>query len=144
MVANDFLVRAAKAAAQAARSRYEDNVDLYHEIARAVLAEVAKPSPMMIDAAYEAVRFDEAWAINSRRDFHKALRRCFGELVALEASRASATAMSSQSSLRAYHWQPWADFEPRRRQRQPTVSLSRASSNGLPSTIPIRVSAFCG
>jgi len=28
----------------------------------------------MIDAAYEAVRFDEAWAINLRRDFGKAVR----------------------------------------------------------------------
>jgi hypothetical protein len=74
MVANDFLIRAAKAAAQAARSRYEDDVELYYRIVRAVLAEVAKPSSTMIDAAYEAVRFDEAWAINSRRDFQKALR----------------------------------------------------------------------
>jgi hypothetical protein len=70
MVANDFLIRAAKAAAQAARSRYEDDVDLYYRIARAV----AKPSSTMIDAAYEAVHFDEDWAINSRRDFQKALR----------------------------------------------------------------------
>jgi hypothetical protein len=74
MAANDFLIRAAKAAAQAARSRYEDDVELYYRIARAVLAEVAKPSSTMIDAAYEAVRFDEAWAIHSRRDFQKALR----------------------------------------------------------------------
>jgi hypothetical protein len=74
MVANDFLIRAAKAAAQAARSRYEDDVELYYRIVRAVLAEVAKPSSTMIDAAYEAVRFDEAWAIHSRRDFQKALR----------------------------------------------------------------------
>jgi hypothetical protein len=28
----------------------------------------------MIDAAYEAVRFDEDWAIDSRRDFTKAVR----------------------------------------------------------------------
>jgi hypothetical protein len=28
----------------------------------------------MIDAAYEAVRFDEALAINSRADFKKAVR----------------------------------------------------------------------
>jgi hypothetical protein len=37
MVANDFLIRTAKAAAQAARSRYEDDVDLYYWIARVVL-----------------------------------------------------------------------------------------------------------
>ena len=28
----------------------------------------------MLDAAFKAVRFDEAWAINSRRDFIKALK----------------------------------------------------------------------
>jgi hypothetical protein len=43
-------------------------------MADAVIAELAKPSDAMIDAAYEAVRFDEAWAINSRRDFSKAVR----------------------------------------------------------------------
>jgi hypothetical protein len=74
MVENDFLIRAAKAAAHAASSPYDENADLYQRIARAVLAEVAKPTPTMIDAAYEAVRFDEGWAINSRRDFQKALR----------------------------------------------------------------------
>jgi hypothetical protein len=40
----------------------------------AVIAEFAKPTDAMIDSAYEAVRFDEAWAINSRRDFSKAVR----------------------------------------------------------------------
>ena len=40
----------------------------------AVIAEFAKPTDAMIDAAYEAVRFDEAWAINSRRDFVKAVK----------------------------------------------------------------------
>jgi hypothetical protein len=28
----------------------------------------------MVDAAYEAVRFDEHWAVNSRRDFRKDVR----------------------------------------------------------------------
>jgi hypothetical protein len=43
-------------------------------MADAVIAEFAKPTDAMIDAAYEAVRFDEAWAINSRRDFVKAVK----------------------------------------------------------------------
>jgi hypothetical protein len=43
-------------------------------MADAVIAEFAKPTNAMIDAAYEAVRFDEAWAINSRRDFVKAVK----------------------------------------------------------------------
>jgi hypothetical protein len=28
----------------------------------------------MVDAAYEAVRFDEYWAVNSRRDIRKPVR----------------------------------------------------------------------
>ena len=74
MVANEFLIRAAKAAAGAGGARYDDAVDFYHRIAQAVIAEVANPSPAMIDAAYEAVRFDEHWAINSRRDLQMAVK----------------------------------------------------------------------
>ena len=43
-------------------------------MADAFIAEFAKPTDSMIDSAYEAVRFDEAWAINSRRDFVKAVK----------------------------------------------------------------------
>jgi hypothetical protein len=43
-------------------------------MAGAVIAEFAKPTDAMIDATYEAVRFDEAWAINSRRTFIKAVK----------------------------------------------------------------------
>jgi hypothetical protein len=32
------------------------------------------PTEAMIDAAHEAVQFDAAWAINSRRDFRRAVR----------------------------------------------------------------------
>ena len=46
----------------------------YRRLALAALKPLARPSEAMIDAAYEAVRFDEAWAINSRRDFQKAVR----------------------------------------------------------------------
>jgi hypothetical protein len=53
-----FRERAGRAAAKA---------DRYTPIADAVIAEFAKPTDAMIDAAYEAVRFDEDWAINSRR-----------------------------------------------------------------------------
>jgi len=66
VVANDFLIRAAKAAARAVGARYDDDVDHYHRITQALIAEVAKSSPAMIDAAYEAVQFDEHWAINWR------------------------------------------------------------------------------
>ena len=46
----------------------------YTRMADAVIAEFAKPTDAMIDAAYEAVRFDEAWSVNSRRDFAKGVK----------------------------------------------------------------------
>jgi hypothetical protein len=69
-----FRERAARAVAKAARRCAADDVDRYTRIADAVIAEFAKPTDAMIDAAYEAVRVDEAWAINSRRDFVKAVK----------------------------------------------------------------------
>ena len=51
---------------KSARRRAADDGDRYTRMADAVIAEFAKPTDAMIDAAYEAVRFDEAWAINSR------------------------------------------------------------------------------
>ena len=68
-----FRERAARAVAKAARRRGANDGDPYTRMADAVIAEFAKPTDAMIDAAYEAVRFDEAWAINSRRDFVKAV-----------------------------------------------------------------------
>jgi len=68
-----FRERAARAVAKVARGSTADNADHYARMADAVIAVVAKPTNAMIDAAYEAVRFDEAWAINSRRDFVKAV-----------------------------------------------------------------------
>ncbi len=50
------------------------DADRYTPIADAVIAEFAKPTDTMIDAAYEAVRFDEDWAINSRRALSKAVK----------------------------------------------------------------------
>jgi hypothetical protein len=69
-----FRERAAEAVAKIARGSDANNADLYTRMADAVVAEFARPTDAMIDAAYEAVRFDEAWAINSRRDFVKALK----------------------------------------------------------------------
>ena len=50
------------------------DADRYTPIADAVIAEFAKPTDAMIDAAYEAIRFDEDWAINSRRALSKAVK----------------------------------------------------------------------
>ena len=48
--------------------------DRYRRLALAALRPLARPSEAMIDAAYEAVRFDESWAVNNRRDFRRAVR----------------------------------------------------------------------
>lgn len=69
-----FRRKAALAVAKVARGSEADDMDRYIRMADAVIAEFAKPTEDMIDAAYESVRFDEAWAINSRRDFVKALK----------------------------------------------------------------------
>ena len=70
-----FRQRAARAVVTVAHvSAADDDADRYKRMADAVIAEFAKPTDAMIDAAYEAVRFDEAWAINSRRDFVKAVK----------------------------------------------------------------------
>jgi hypothetical protein len=46
----------------------------YLQLARAALKPLANPSDAIIDAAHEAVWSDGFWAINSRRDFRKAVR----------------------------------------------------------------------
>ena len=69
-----FRRKAALAVAKVAGGSEADNAERYIRMADAVIAEFAKPTEDMIDAAYEAVRFDEAWAINSRRDFVKAVK----------------------------------------------------------------------
>lgn len=69
-----FRERAARAVAKVARGCEANDVDCYTRMADAVIAEFAKPTDTMIDAAYEAVRFDEAWSINSRRDFVKGVK----------------------------------------------------------------------
>ena len=46
----------------------------YRRHALAALKPLTVPTKTMIDAAHEAVWFDEAWAINNRRDFQKAVR----------------------------------------------------------------------
>jgi hypothetical protein len=46
----------------------------YRRLALAALMPLTKPTEAMIDAAHQAVWFDAYWAINSRRDFRKAVR----------------------------------------------------------------------
>ena len=64
---------------KSARRRRADDADRYTRVADAVIAEFAKPTDAMIDAAHEAVRFDEAWAINSRARLGQGRERPWSE-----------------------------------------------------------------
>ena len=46
----------------------------YRKLALAAIRPLASPTEKMIDAAHLAVWSDDYWAINSRRDFQKAVR----------------------------------------------------------------------
>jgi hypothetical protein len=50
------------------------DADRYRRLALAALKPLNKPTDAMVDAAREAVAFDNSWAINSRADFRKAVR----------------------------------------------------------------------
>jgi hypothetical protein len=63
-----------RAIATADGAAFDADPARYRKLASAALKPLTQPSEAMIDAAYEAVRFDEAWAINSRSDFRKAVR----------------------------------------------------------------------
>jgi hypothetical protein len=64
----------AGAIAKADDTRFEDDPERFRKLALAALKMMLRPTEDMIDAAYETVRFDEHWAVNSRRDFRKAGR----------------------------------------------------------------------
>jgi len=46
----------------------------FRKLALAALKPLARPTDAMVDAAHEAVSFDDAWAIRGRADFRKAVR----------------------------------------------------------------------
>jgi hypothetical protein len=64
----------AVAIAKADGSDVRADPERYRRLAMAALKPVARPTEAMIDAAHEAVWSDAFWAINSRRDFRKAVR----------------------------------------------------------------------
>ena len=66
--------RIASALAKADGQASMENPAWYRRLALAALKPLAMPSEAMIDAAHQAVWFDAFWAINSRRDFRKAVR----------------------------------------------------------------------
>ncbi len=51
----------------------------YRRLAIAAIRPLTKPTEAMVDAAYEAVWSDAYWAINSRRDFIRAVKAMIGE-----------------------------------------------------------------
>ena len=70
----DFVERLALTLAKVDETNLEKGPERYKVLARAALTELQNPTPDMISAAYEAVRFDEGWAINSGRDFKKGVK----------------------------------------------------------------------
>jgi hypothetical protein len=62
------------AIAKADGADFEPDRTRFRRLALAALRPLTRPTEAMVDAAYEAVRFDEHWAVNSRRDFRKGVR----------------------------------------------------------------------
>jgi len=71
---DDFVERLARKLAEVDRADFDENPERFRLLARAAMSELQKPTPEMISAAFEAVRFDESWAINSARDFKKGVK----------------------------------------------------------------------
>lgn len=64
----------ARAIATADVAEFENDPARFGKLAMASLRPLCSPTDPMVDAAHEAVSFDDAWAINSRSDFRKAVR----------------------------------------------------------------------
>lgn len=71
---NNFVERLARTLAKTDQIPFEESPDRFRRLARAAMTEFLNPTPKMISAAYEAVRFDEGWAINSGRDFMEGVK----------------------------------------------------------------------
>jgi hypothetical protein len=63
-----------RALATADGAKFEDDPGRYRRLALAALKPLTRPTEAMVDAAHQAVWSDAFWAINSRRDFRKAVR----------------------------------------------------------------------
>lgn len=66
--------RIADAIAEADGGDFQADPARYRRLALAVLRPLASPTEAMIDAAHQAVSFDDAWAINDRSDFKRAVK----------------------------------------------------------------------
>jgi hypothetical protein len=64
----------AHAIAEADGSEFQAEPARYRRLAVAALRPLTNPTDAMIDAAHKAASFDDIWAINSRRDFKRAVK----------------------------------------------------------------------
>jgi hypothetical protein len=74
--------RIAQALAKAEGQVPPGNPERYRRLAIASLQPLLVPSETMVDAAHEAVWFDAEWAINSHRDFRRAVRAMIARAIA--------------------------------------------------------------
>ncbi len=63
-----------QAIAAADGAEYLADPTKYRRLAFAAPGPLGKPTEAMVDAAHEAASFDAGWAINSRRDFRRAVK----------------------------------------------------------------------
>jgi hypothetical protein len=66
--------RIAHAIAEADGDDFQADPARYRRLALAALQPLASPTEPMIDAAHQAVSFDDAWAINNHSDFKRAVK----------------------------------------------------------------------
>jgi hypothetical protein len=79
-----MLDRIASALAREDAGSLKSGPDHYRHLAAAALKSLLVPTESMINAAHAAVEFDNAWAINSRADFRRALRAMITHAIAGE------------------------------------------------------------
>ena len=73
-VSNTMLDVVGQAIAAADGTEFQADQARYRRLALAAIRPLGKPTEAMVDAAHEAASFDAHWAINSRRDFRRAVK----------------------------------------------------------------------
>jgi hypothetical protein len=76
--------RIAKALAKADDKVVVPDPVRYRRLALAALKALTIPTETMIDAAHAMVWFDDAWGVNSRSDFQRAVRAMIKQAIAEE------------------------------------------------------------
>ena len=73
-VSTTMLDLVGQAIAAADGAEFQADPARYRRLALAALGPLGKPTEEMVDAAHDAASFDAQWAINSRRDFRRAVK----------------------------------------------------------------------